>query len=83
MQQVATSLASMRPGQRGIVVAVTCLDRDIQRLMSLGLIEGAEVEMAGAAIGGDPIELRLFGAGLSLRRDQARHFLVESKPAVD
>ncbi|MCH7636567.1 MAG: ferrous iron transport protein A, partial [Proteobacteria bacterium] len=42
----------------------------------LGLVEGTEVEMAGAALGGDPMEFRLFGSGISLRREQARHFTV-------
>jgi Fe2+ transport system protein FeoA len=48
----------------------------VQRLMVLGLVEGTEVELAGAALGGDPMEFRLFGNGISLRREQARHFTV-------
>mgnify|MGYP000228768614 CR=1 FL=1 len=40
----------------------------VQKLLKgLSLVEGAEVEHASAAIGGDPIEFRLFGNGISLR----------------
>jgi Fe2+ transport system protein FeoA len=51
----------------------------VQRLMVLGLVEGTEIELAGTAIGGDPIEYRMFGNAISLRREQARHFLVSPK----
>jgi Fe2+ transport system protein FeoA len=44
--------------------------------MVLGLVEGAEVELASAAIGGDPLEFRMFGNSISLRREHARHFAV-------
>ena len=44
--------------------------------MVLGLVEGAEVELAGAALGGDPMEFRLFGCGISLRQEQALRFTV-------
>jgi Fe2+ transport system protein FeoA len=48
----------------------------VQRLMVLGLVTGTEIEFTGAALGGDPLEFRLFGNGISLRREQARHFEV-------
>ena len=70
------TLASMKRGQRGVIAAVDATDPQVQRLMVLGLVEGAEVELAGAAIGGDPMEFRLFGAGISLRQEQARQFSV-------
>jgi Fe2+ transport system protein FeoA len=42
--------------------------------MVLGLVEGAEVEFASAAIGGDPLEFRLYGNAISLRREHALYF---------
>jgi Fe2+ transport system protein FeoA len=66
----------MRSGDRAVIRAVDPDCPQVQRLMTLGLVEGAEVELAGRAIGGDPLELRLFGRGLSLRREQARHFTI-------
>ena len=76
MSMNGTTLEGLVHGQRGIIRAVDANCPQVQRLMTLGLVEGAEVVVAGAAIGGDPLELRLFGRGISLRREQARHFSV-------
>lgn len=75
------TLASLKPGQTGIIVSVDASDPQVQRLMTLGLVEGAIVELAGAALGGDPLEFRLFGAGISLRQEQARRFTVSPHDA--
>lgn len=77
------SLAGLKLGQRGIIETVDPACPHVQRLMTLGLVEGAEVELAGAAIGGDPLELRLFGRGISLRQEQARCFTVSPVVAGD
>lgn len=74
------TLEMLRRGQKGVIRAVDAATPQVQRLMTLGLVEGAEVELAGAAIGGDPLEFRLFGRGISLRREQARHFTVVPSP---
>ncbi len=70
------TLASLERGRKYVIQNVNSADPDIQRLMVLGLVEGAEVELASAAIGGDPLEFRLFGNSISLRREHARHFAV-------
>lgn len=70
------TLATMTQGQRGVIKAVDTSDPQVQRLMVMGLVEGAEVEHASSAIGGDPIEFKLFGCGISLRQEHARFFQV-------
>jgi ferrous iron transport protein A len=70
-------MATLEPGETAVITAIRQLDNTVQRLMTLGLVEGSEVEMAGRAPGGDPIEFKLFGCGISLRREQAELFLVE------
>lgn len=77
------TLATLKRGQKGIIEAVDVTDPQVQRLMVLGLVEGTEVEHAGAALGGDPIEFRLFGCGISLRQEQARSFAVSSPESGD
>ena len=77
------TLANLKRGQKGIIRRVDTVDPQVQRLMVLGLVEGAEVEYAGAAIGGDPIEFRLFGCGISLRQEHAKHFEVSPVAAGD
>ncbi len=77
------TLATLQRGQKAVISAIDSTDPLVQRLMTLGLVEGAEVERASSAIGGDPLEFRLFGSGISLRQEQARHFAVAKVSAAD
>ncbi len=77
------TLATLKRGQKGIIKSVDASDPQVQRLMVLGLVEGAEVEHASSAIGGDPIEFRLFGCGISLREEHAKYFKVAPVVAGD
>ncbi len=74
------TLATLKQGEKGVIEAVDASDPQVQRLMVLGLVEGAEIEHASSAVGGDPIEFRLFGNGISLRQEHAKFFQV--KPLV-
>ena len=70
------TLDLLQRGRKYVIQAVDTADPVVQRLMVLGLVEGTEIELASAAIGGDPIEYRVFGKAISLRREQARRFAV-------
>ncbi len=83
MSTNGNTLASLKRGQKGVIAAVDATDPQVQRLMVLGLVEGAEVELAGSALGGDPMEFRLFGCGISLRQEQARSFTVSPRDPGD
>lgn len=74
------TLASLQRGQKGVIRAIDTTDPMVLRLMVMGLVEGAELEFASAAIGGDPLEFRLFGNAISLRKEHARHFTVSPLP---
>ena len=50
------------------------------RLMEMGLIEGEEIELIGAAPLGDPLEFSVRGYRLSLRANEARRVIVEPLP---
>jgi len=78
-----STLATLKRGQKGIIRAINAADPQVQRLMVLGLVEGTEVEHASSAIGGDPMEFRLFGCGISLRQEHARHFHIAPVAAGD
>lgn len=67
----SATLADLRPGQRGKVRGFLALNRTVQRMMHLGLLRGREIEVVRRAPAGDPIEIRLLGSSLSLRRDDA------------
>jgi Fe2+ transport system protein FeoA len=47
-----------------------------QRLLEMGLIPGTEVKIVRFAPLGDPIEIKVMGYSLSLRRSEARHVQV-------
>jgi Fe2+ transport system protein FeoA len=64
-------LDRLAPGERGVILR---LDGDLavtRRLMELGLVPGTEITLVRRAPLGDPIELSVRGAHLSLRRSEA------------
>lgn len=70
------TLTDLAPGESVTIESVDADDLAVQRLMVLGLVEGAILTFVRASLGGDPLEFRLFGSSISLRREQARHFRV-------
>jgi Fe2+ transport system protein FeoA len=70
------TLADLKPGDRARIASIDTTDPAVQRLMVLGLVEGAEVTFLGRSLGGDPLEVRIYGASISLRAEQARRFEV-------
>jgi len=74
------TLTDLAPGETATIEAIETQDPAVQRLMVLGLVEGAELTFIRASLGGDPLEFRLFGTAISLRREQASRFRVV--PAV-
>lgn len=73
----ARPLAELAAGERARVVAVDAGSDAARRLMDLGLIRGTPVEVMRRAPLGDPIEVRLRGFMLTLRRSEAEHITVE------
>jgi ferrous iron transport protein A len=65
------ALSDLRPGDRAAVVSVAGDPALVQRLYEFGLLEGEELELIALAPLGDPIEIRLGNARLSLRRSEA------------
>ena len=70
-------LAELKPGERARVTLVGGEGDAARRLMDLGLIRGTTVEVVRTAPLGDPIEVRLRGFMLTLRRAEAEHITVE------
>jgi Fe2+ transport system protein FeoA len=70
-------LNELKKGDRGKIVKVTGSSSVSHRLMDMGLITGSEVEMQGIAPLGDPIEIKIKGYNLSLRKEEAVRVSVE------
>jgi Fe2+ transport system protein FeoA len=64
-------------GATATVVAIGGERSFRRRLMELGLLPGAKVAVVRVAPLGDPLELRLHGSSLSIRRREAGFIAVE------
>jgi Fe2+ transport system protein FeoA len=71
------TLAALQPGENGRVTGIGGDGDTVRRLMDLGLIRGTTVQMIRRAPMGDPLEVRLRGFMLTLRRAEAEHITVE------
>ena len=65
------TVAELRPGQPGRVVAVDGRGAIRQRLLDMGILPGALVVVARVAPAGDPIWIEVEGNHISLRRAEA------------
>ena len=69
-------LDQLAPGVVGIIASIDGDDDVTIRLLEMGLLEGEPIEFVGAAPLGDPLEFRVQGYHLSLRRTEARRIQV-------
>ncbi len=72
-----TTLDQLKPQQSCIVSGFTLEGPVTQRLMQLGVLEGSDIAILRRAPGGDPIEIRVMGYALSLRKQEAQTIIVE------
>ncbi len=71
------SLSELKPGQKGKVVRVGGSGAIHRRILDMGVVPGAEIEVERVAPLADPVEFRLLGYHLSLRKEEARNVHVE------
>jgi ferrous iron transport protein A len=67
----------MRPGQKAVVKKVHGEGNLRQRILDMGILRGAELEMIKRAPLGDPIEVKVSGYDLSLRQSESSLVEVE------
>jgi ferrous iron transport protein A len=77
---VNTDLSKLAPGARARITAVGAIGAMKRRLMDMGLLPGAEVQVEKVAPLGDPIEVRIRSYHLSLRKKEAEGIAVEVAP---
>jgi DtxR family transcriptional regulator, Mn-dependent transcriptional regulator len=70
-------LSDLQPGDRGRVVSVRAATSIRRRLIDMGLLPGVELEMHRVAPLGDPIDVKLKGFHLSLRKSEAATIAIE------
>ena len=75
-QQVVT-LAALNAGEKASIIRITGNDGIRRRLLDMGVITGALVEVERVAPLGDPMEVRIKGYHLTLRKEEAARIQVE------
>lgn len=73
----STRLSDLRPGARGRIAFVSGRGPIRKRLMEMGFTSDTQFEVVRTAPLGDPIEIKLRGYHLSLRKSEANHVEVE------
>ena len=73
------TLDDLNPGDEAVISGYSSEIEDEIRLLEMGLIVGSRIKFIKNAPFGDPIQIRLRGYDLSLRRNLAKRILL-SKP---
>ncbi|SHH70065.1 FeoA family protein [Clostridium grantii] len=71
------TLEQLKPGDRGIIKSIGGLGKVRRRLMEMGVTKGTEVNIEKVAPLGDPIEIKVKGYNLSLRKSEASQIVIE------
>ncbi|MFT7560278.1 MAG: ferrous iron transport protein A [Flavobacteriales bacterium] len=71
------TLAELAHGSRSLITHVHTTGEHIHRLLQLGVIPGAQAEILRAAPFGDPMQVRVEGTLLSIRKCDAQNIQVE------
>ncbi len=66
-----TTLTNLPIGAKAKVVAVNGNNAIIKRLMEMGVVPGASVRVIKSAPFGDPLEIRVRGYHLAMRKSEA------------
>jgi ferrous iron transport protein A len=72
-------LTSLALGGTAKVAAINVPPADKSRLMEMGLLVGTQVELVRYAPLGDPVEIKVRGYNLTLRKHEAELILVKPK----
>ncbi len=70
-------LSQMRPGEKGMIKRIDATGLLRRKLLDMGVIPRSEVEVVKLAPLGDPIDVKIKGYHLSLRKEEAKNILVE------
>ena len=73
---MVTPLVDLKPGESGAVAELLGDSAANQRLMHMGIVEGANIKLIRKAPSGDPIEISVMDYALSLRVADARRILL-------
>ena len=70
-------LKDLNPGDKGKILSYGKEHPEYRRLLMLGATPGAQFEVVRIAPLGDPVEIRVRGSFISVRKDEAKLLEVE------
>ena len=77
MAEIVQRLSDLPAGAQGTIQELQVPISHRSRLMEMGLLVGTPVELVRFAPLGDPVEIKVRGYHLSLRRHEAEQILVQ------
>ncbi len=78
MPKIIISLSELKKGDRAVISKIKVQGGLGRRLRDMGLVPGSPVELIRVAPLGDPIEIKIKGYRLSLRKEEAADIYVET-----
>lgn len=75
----AMTLAALPVGVRARIIAVEESNQMARRLIEMGVVPGAQIEVIRTAPLGDPLQILVRGYYLALRRNEARAIAVRTE----
>jgi len=76
MPEPSQSLTSLQVGAAGIVTDIKIPPTDRARLLEMGLLVGTPVQLVRFAPMGDPVEIKVRGYNLTIRKHEAEQIFV-------
>ena len=74
---VTRLLSKLKPKEKGKIIKVGGKGSVHRRILDMGVVSGTPVEIERVAPLGDPIEIRVKGYNLTLRKEEAANIQVE------
>ena len=71
------ALSELSPGEKAIIQKIAVQGSLRRRLLDMGIIAGSPLQVIKVAPLGDPIDIKIKGYHLSLRKEEARGILVK------
>jgi Fe2+ transport system protein FeoA len=70
-------LSELKPNKSGVIFSLQSQGSLNKRLLDMGFIKGTALQVIKVAPLGDPIDIRIKGYHLSLRKNEAAQIIVE------
>ena len=71
------TLSRINPGKKARIIRIIGKGSARRRILDMGMVPGAEIEVIKRAPLGDPIEFKIKGYNITLRKKEAEQIIVQ------